>query len=328
MSIGIVIPVYNVEKYLRKCLDSVCAQSDCVTEIILVNDGSTDNSLSICQEYALKDKRIKIISQENKGLPVAVRVGVKASTCDYIGFVDSDDYVETDMFATLAEAIEQTGADIAVCHYDVEDENYKFVRKSDLGIEKGVYTKKDGQFPVKLLPLLRDRNFISASRWNKLTARKLLVENIAFQKAEVAIGEDLTLMIPVAMSADKIVCVDKCLYHYILRSKSLMHSYSKRNLPDWDKSVEILKNTSQIYGYKFDNFGDSALALLLSNCLVPLRRADMPRAQKKKEFKAIGNNPTARKFLREVKVKTEFKKKILFKLLKYKLYGLLSLVYK
>ena len=98
MDISVIVPVYNVEKYLPKCLDSLCAQADCVKEIILVNDGSTDNSDSICRKYAEKDSRIRIIEQENRGLSATVRVGVNAASCEYIGFVDSDDYVEPDMY--------------------------------------------------------------------------------------------------------------------------------------------------------------------------------------------------------------------------------------
>ena len=101
MEISVIVPVYNVEKFLPKCLDSLCAQAECVHEIILINDGSTDNSLNICRKYADKDARIRIIDQENKGLSATVRVGVKAATCEYIGFVDSDDYIEPDMFKIM-----------------------------------------------------------------------------------------------------------------------------------------------------------------------------------------------------------------------------------
>ncbi|MDE7464171.1 MAG: glycosyltransferase [Clostridiales bacterium] len=328
MNISIVIPVYNVEKYLRKCLDSVCAQSDCVKEIILVNDGSTDGSLNICNEYALKDARIKIIDKENQGTEQAIIDGVNAAACEYIGFVDSDDYIEPNMFSALHDSIERSGAKIALCRYSIVDENYEFVRNCNLGTENGVYEKTDGRFPIKLLPLLNDRRFIASCRWNKLVARELLVNNVAFAASGLRVGEDTALMIPVAMSASKIACVDDYLYHYVLRKNSVMRSYDRRNLTDWEKTVEILRNASEVYGYKFEDFGDSALALLLTSCLVPVRHSDMSRSQRKREYKYIGSNPTVQKLLREVKIKVGFKKKIVFKLLKHKFYGLLSLVYR
>lgn len=328
MDISIVIPVYNSEKFLPKCLDSVCAQSDCVKEIILVNDGSTDRSLDICNDYAQKDVRIKIINKQNQGVEQAIIDGVNATTGEYIGFVDSDDYIEPNMFTQLSDCIEKTDADIAFCRYDFVDSDYNFIRQRDMGIENGTFVKSDGRFPISLLPTLKDGRFISASRWNKLIARELLVNNIAFIGSGLRVGEDLTLIIPTAMSANRIVYTDKCLYHYVQRDNSLMHTYSKRNLTDWEKTVEILQKARDLYGYKFDNFSDNALALLFINCLVTLHHADMSRAQKKEEFKAIGNNLLVRKFLKEVKVETRFKKKIVFKLLKHKLYGLLSVVYK
>lgn len=328
MSVSIVIPVYNAEKYLRKCLDSVCAQADCVTEIILVNDGSTDGSLNICTEYAQKDGRIKIIDKQNAGAEQAIIDGVNATTGEYIGFVDSDDYIEPNMYSELYDCIKRSGADIAFCRYKFVDSDYNFIRRRDLGMKSGVYDKADGRFPIMLLPTLKNRRYITGFRWNKLIARELLVNSIAFKQSGLRVGEDLALIIPTAMSASRIVYTDQCLYHYVQRDNSLTHTYTRRHLDDWVKTVDILEKSSAIYGYKFDNFGDSALALLFVNCLVSLRHSDLPRAQKKEEFKAIGNNPLVRKFLKEVKVDIEFKKKIVFQLLKHKMYGLLSLVYK
>lgn len=329
MAVSVVIPVYNVEKYLRKCLDSVCAQADCVREIILVNDGSTDGSLDICKEYAYKDSRIKIIDKTNEGVAAAVVEGVRASACEYVGFVDSDDYVESDMFKELYDKIIETNSDIAFCDYSREYENCEFVRKRDLGIEKGgVFDKVDGKFPVKILPALKDNRFFSAARWNKLFSKKLLVENIAFGRNDLSVGEDYALIIPVAMSAYRMVYVDKCLYHYVLRVGSVMHSYTKRNLEDWEKIVEVLKQASEKYGYKFDDIGDNALAILEQNCLAVIRHSGMSYSQRKKEFKRIGNNATVRQLLKDVKLKIRFKKKLTFKLLKYRLYGLLTRLYK
>ncbi|MDE6401105.1 MAG: glycosyltransferase, partial [Clostridiales bacterium] len=127
--ISIVVPVYNVEKYLAKCLASLCAQDGCVKEIVLINDGSTDNSLSVCREYADKDGRIKIIDQENQGLSAAVRTGVRNAKCEYIGFVDSDDFVEEEMFKRMFEEMTEHNADVVWCEYDRIGENGRNLSK-------------------------------------------------------------------------------------------------------------------------------------------------------------------------------------------------------
>ena len=111
--VSVVIPIYNVEKYLRECMDSVVNQTLKDIEIICVNDGSPDNSRSILQEYADKDERIKIIDKENGGLASARNVGVKAATGEYIGFVDSDDWIDLDFYEKLYNTAIQYEADIA-----------------------------------------------------------------------------------------------------------------------------------------------------------------------------------------------------------------------
>ena len=110
--ISIVIPVYNVEKYLKQCLDSIINQTYTNLEIILVDDGSTDNSGTICDYYSKIDKRIRVIHKKNEGQSIARNIGIKVSNGKYIGFLDSDDWVEQDMYRFLIENIEKYNADI------------------------------------------------------------------------------------------------------------------------------------------------------------------------------------------------------------------------
>lgn len=113
--VSILVPVYNVELYLRQCLDSLKKQSLTDIEIICVNDGSTDGSLDILNDYASTDNRIKIINKRNGGLPSARNAGLDAATGEYVGFVDGDDFVEPDMFKKLYLAAKHEKADIVVC---------------------------------------------------------------------------------------------------------------------------------------------------------------------------------------------------------------------
>ena len=242
ITISVIIPVYNVEKYLPKCLDSVCAQADCVREIILINDGSTDGSLAICKSYAQKDERIKIIEQENKGLSATVRVGVRVATCDYVGFVDSDDYIEPDMYKILSEELVNAQAQIAWCEYNRVNEAGKNL---DIELtESGkveAFEKRDGKFPIPVYPLPFVSGLsISGSRCNKLIKKDLLINNISFEDFGISFGEDLALIAPVMFTADKIVYVRQYLYHYLQRDTSIVHVYKRSCFDDYIKIIDII----------------------------------------------------------------------------------------
>ncbi|MCH5154157.1 MAG: glycosyltransferase family 2 protein [Clostridiales bacterium] len=327
--ISIVIPIYNVEKYLRKCLDSVCAQSDCVQEIILVNDGSKDNSLQICREYAAKDDRIKIIDQENKGASAAACVGAGAAQCDYIGFVDSDDYVDKDMYQKLYDKIIDANADVVFCGFVLEDEdgNVLSVRGHAKNTNSTVFDRNDGRFNLKILPTLNDGKIISGSRCNKLFKRDILINNLAFRETDIRVGEDLALTASVIFSANRIACLHDNLYHYVQWPTSVVHSYKSKNLQDWEHVVGMLADSINAYNYKIDDFDNCSLALLYSICLEKIRTVKPPRKTRREEYKKIGENKKARELLKSVKYDTTFKHKIVFTLLKLRLYGLLSCIY-
>ena len=125
--ISIIVCVYNTEKYIAKCLKSICAQTYANIEIIVVNDGSTDKTAMIINEWQEKDERIVLVQQENKGLAVARNVGLDISRGEYIGFVDADDYIEKDMFQILYDAILQSDCMLSMCAYRIMDANGKLM---------------------------------------------------------------------------------------------------------------------------------------------------------------------------------------------------------
>ncbi|MCH5157834.1 MAG: glycosyltransferase family 2 protein [Clostridiales bacterium] len=330
MDIAIVIPVYNCEKYLRKCLDSVCAQNDCVKEIILVNDGSTDSSLDICGEYAQKDSRIKIIDKVNEGTEQAIVDGVNASKCEYIGFTDSDDNIEPDMFSSLAQAIEEHNADIAFCDYDDEDESGSRSHRRNFGVgAPGLYTKTNGKFDFSILPTLADSKYVAAMRWNKLYRREKLVGLPSFKNNGIRMGEDMALIVPAIMASERIVYVDKCLYHYVQRGDSIVHTYTRQNLDDWKNNIKIFAHAAEKYDYRGVNIEESAVGLLIQNCLKSIRRSGFSFTERKKEYAFIGNDSDVRALLKKVNLaNAPGKKRLLLKLLKNKMFGLLAMVYK
>ena len=118
--ISVIVPVYNVEQYLERCVDSIINQTYKNLEIILVNDGSTDNSGKLCDELAKRDDRIRVIHKENGGLSDARNTGIEEAEADLIGFIDSDDYIDENMYELLIDNLRETNADLSMCgHYDV-----------------------------------------------------------------------------------------------------------------------------------------------------------------------------------------------------------------
>ena len=130
--VSIIIPVYNVQKYLRKCLDSIVNQTFKNIEIIIINDGSSDNSLNICKEYSKKDKRINIINKHNEGVSKARNTGLLYATGEYISFIDSDDWVEQNMIEELYNSITSNKADLCICNFIKENKNKRDYIKSNI----------------------------------------------------------------------------------------------------------------------------------------------------------------------------------------------------
>lgn len=171
--ISIIIPVYNVEQYLGKCLDSVLAQTYKNLEIILVDDGSTDNSGTICDEYKKKDRRIRVIHQINQGVSAARNAGLNIATGSYIGFVDGDDWLELDMYEYLLNLCFLYETEVSVCEFAYQELEYKPLYPKDCCMRTRSW--------------LANR-YSSPAVWNKLFARSL-IGDIRFN-TQVAMGED------------------------------------------------------------------------------------------------------------------------------------------
>lgn len=328
MRVSIVIPVYNVEKYLRKCLNSVCAQDACVDEIILVNDGSTDDSLKICEEYAAKYEKIRVINQENKGVEATVYVGIAAAKGEYIGFVDGDDYIDPSMFKKLYDTINLTNADMVVCGYNRVDENDNLLSSYRLNLsQKTVFDKIDGTFPVDFLPGMSGKQFMSYARWNKLFKREQLLNNSFCRPHGLKVGEDTAMVYAMLFSSKRVAYVDECLYYYVQRTGSIVHSFDARYIKNWETVIDILPTAASEFGFKLDNFDDVALALLYHLCLGKVRASKLPRKKRAEAYKIIGDSEKANLLLRSSKPHMPFKRKLVFSLLKFKRYKLLSLIY-
>ena len=209
--ISVIVPIYNTELYLDKCMQSILNQTYRNLEIILVDDGSTDNSSQMCDLYAGKDSRIRVIHKENGGQSSARNVGLNVCTGDYISFVDSDDWIELDMYSTLVEQLEKHGVDLAVSgRYDAyENSEVRRIGKQ-LG-KNGVFSAYD------ILPQMALGQLSDFSVCDKLHKRNLW-ENIRFPEGEIY--EDFAVMYKVLLAAGSVFLCDKPLYTYYHRSNS------------------------------------------------------------------------------------------------------------
>lgn len=212
--ISIIVPVYNVEKYIDKCINSMLNQTYKNIEIILVDDGSTDNSGKICDEYSQKDNRIKVIHQKNAGLSEARKIGYQKSTGGVIGFVDSDDFVEENMYEAMLKKMDEVNADIVFCDYNSITKGK--TDKRYFGKESKILNKDDG---LKYLANDEIKSFMC----NKLYKRKCIKES-DFYNGNVL--EDYLCMTDIFNRSDLIYYLHSAFYNYVRRDNSLMNKNS------------------------------------------------------------------------------------------------------
>ena len=241
--ISVIIPVYNVEKYLPKCLDSVLAQTFNDIEVICINDGSTDNSATILQNYALRDRRLKIINQDNQGVSAARNAGLKIVQSDYVMFVDSDDYIADDMAEKLYLCIKNSNADVAVCSAECinelpKDASLEVIRwQSWLQPWFDEYAKPTGIYDV---PKTIKDEFISVV-WNKLY-KTSIIKNYHIEFPLSLIEEDEYWLWAYMLHSKRYAFLNERLYFYVQRSGSVMTTRHASN-----KVLDILEIEKQIY---------------------------------------------------------------------------------
>lgn len=219
--ISVIVSIYKVEKYLRKCVDSILAQTYTNLEIILVDDGSPDSCGKICDEYAEEDKRVRVIHQANAGSSGARNSGLDIANGEYIGFVDSDDYVAKTMYETLISAIHLYDADLAICRYISVNELDERLPQYDLPGNK-VYNAAQvfDKFCFERMGL---PYFICP--WNKLY-RKELFNNMRYVKGVYC--QDLLIMPYIINKSSKIVALEDELYFYLVRKDNITNTRSMK----------------------------------------------------------------------------------------------------
>lgn len=215
--ISIIVPVYNTSEYLEKCLYSLINQTIKNIEIIVVNDGSTDNSLEIINKIAKDDQRIKVYNKKNGGLSSARNYGIEKSTGKYIGFVDSDDYVREDMYEILGKNLENSFADMSICRWYIVENEIK--KECSFKTENKILNSEDA---INLL--------LSHSSFDNFVVTKLykreLFDNIRFDEGKLL--EDLLIMYKLINKARLISLCSEPLYYYVQRNNSITNSLNKK----------------------------------------------------------------------------------------------------
>ena len=245
--LSVVVPVYNVEPYIRRCLDSICSQTYGNLEIILVDDGSTDQSGSICDGYAEKDRRIKTIHKKNGGLVSARKAGVSIAKGKYLAHVDSDDWIEPNMYEEMLKIISGNDCEIVTSGCFRNYEKGSELREID-AFAQGMYkkgalhgnpygvcfTEKFGEFAIH------------ASVWNKIYLTEFARPFFQNLPDGLCIGEDAAVVYPMLYKADRFFISHDCFYHYCFRTDSITRILS-------DENVASIK---KLYGYYRRYFKD------------------------------------------------------------------------
>lgn len=225
--ISIIVPVYNTEKYLKRCVDALTCQTYDHLEILLVDDGSLDGSGKLCDQLALSDGRIRAIHKKNGGLVSAWKRGLEESTGDYISFVDSDDWVDENMIEEMAAYLTGREKEIVASDYVIEreDGSRQYMWQQ---LPPGEYGRK--AIKDKVIPNLLgwEHRYVTISRCMKLIGRRLLLENYKYSDPAIRLGEDNTIMLPCLMDCERLVIMDhKAYYHYLYVTESMSHKYDK-----------------------------------------------------------------------------------------------------
>ena len=341
--VSIIIPVYNVEKYLERCVNSLRNQTICDIEIILVDDSSTDSSLEICKKASDEDLRIKVIHKVNEGAGLARNEALKTATGEYIGFLDSDDYVEADMFKTLYEKAIKYNSDLVMSGVLFVDGN--MFKESGECVRK-TYFDKDTHFEteeelkelkmgiVGATPQDDDDSKYGMSIWKNLFKNEIIKKNnIIFESEREILSEDAIFMIDYISCIDKATGINEAFYNYCRNEDSISKSYKKDR---FEKSLvfvnevekrfkkDIKSEEYQIYIYRF---WQAMCRVLCSQEIMYAKDNDVKYTDLKKRLKTVCTHDLTKRALKSYPIGTlPLKQRVFAYAMKYRLYFLLKVL--
>lgn len=319
IKVSVIVPVYNVEKFIDKCLNSLVNQTLKEIEIIVVNDGSPDNSQKIIDKYVKKyPDKIKSYIKENGGQGSARNYGLKKATGEYIGYVDSDDFVEKDMYKKLYNKAKENNYDIVVCgNYNVSED---YQNKNIDAFINNYNTDLENIFFGKM------------AVWNKIYKRDILIKNKLEFKEKVWY-EDLAFTLKAIMNSNTFAFIDEPLYDYLIREGSTMNNSNvQRNLEILDAFNDILSyiqhNKKEEYFSKIEFL---AIDHIYISAIVRVLKAEADDKVKRETINKLLDymNKKFPNYKNNKYINTLSKnRKIIYKLINIKMYGLINLIFK
>lgn len=231
--LSIIVPVFNTEKYLRECVDSILAQTFTDFELILVDDGSKDSSLKICREYEQKDRRVKVIHQENGGPGKARNKGLENAKGEWIGFVDSDDWIEKETYETALNIAKQKNADLVQWELAMEYPEKSVLNKC----------KTDGFFAAK-----QSGEYYRSVVYASIFMRKIIEENKIRFPANSSLSEDALFNYQYYLKAKNCYYIGKCFYHFRQNDSSITHNVTKAMILGEKKVIDKISELAKLNG--------------------------------------------------------------------------------
>lgn len=336
--VSIIVPVYNVEKYLKECVNSLINQTYSNLEIILIDDGSTDNSPIICDNFKAKDKRIKVIHKRNEGLGLTRNVGIDKATGKYIYFVDSDDYIDLNTIKECVELAEKYDLQIVTFGFNNVDDNRKITTSIIPRANSNIYKGKDIQNYI--LPIFLENknikfdgvaNLICSSSSSIYLLELIRKNNWKYVSEREYLSEDIFSLMDLYGYVTKIGIISKAFYYYRKNMDSLTHTYEKnkfyKNNNFLVAGIELCKkhryNNEVIQGLE-----KSYLSNLIG-ILKLIENSNLKEEKRKIAMKKIVNNDILQRVLKNYKIRKEkATRKIFFLLLKRKKYKAIYLLIK
>lgn len=250
-TLSVIVPVYNVEAYLDRCIESIVAQTYRNLEIVLVDDGSLDGCPAKCDDWAMRDPRIKVIHKKNGGLGYARNSGLKVATGEYVAFVDSDDYLDTDMYNILMSEAVRNDADCVYCGFRRQMPSLEFIEEIDMGNEMF----RDNEVEQLAGRFLRNfnTNELHFSVWHGVYRRALI--DFDFVSEREYVSEDLVFTHAFLRRCRSFLYVPKALYNYAYNEGSLSRNYCEKT---FDRSLATAHALNEIYkGTEYENVGNA-----------------------------------------------------------------------
>lgn len=242
MKVSIVVPVYNVKDLVIKCLESLHDQTLDDYEVIVVNDGSTDGSGELVEAFCADKEKFRVFHKENGGLASAVLTGISHAEGDYIGFVDSDDYIDREMYKKMMDHAENDNADVVMCnHWYVSSEEGMSPRLHRNPMAEGLYEKEDLLALKKLILPRTGADYVSPSRCSKVIRKDLLLRNVKFYSPKIASAEDVNMTVPCMLSCTRFSYIDEPLYYYVQRKNSVSYTFKEDILDRYLVLIENIK---------------------------------------------------------------------------------------